>query len=100
VAHDFKRQRTLRVSEMESLCLRQHSEENGFDFFFYKRQNGRKTTVSEAVRMVCEKKAGARAESRSVGGVNEVRGSLEAPVWPLIVEVITALVEVGSKALN
>lgn len=50
--------------------------------------------------MVCEKKAGARAEARSVGGVNEVRGSLEAPVWPLIVEVITALVEVGSKALN
>lgn len=98
MARDFKRERTLRVSEMESLCLRQHSEENGFDFFFfYKRQNGRKTT---AVRMVCEKKAGARAEARSVGGVNEVRGSLEAPVWPLIVEVITALVEVGSKALN
>lgn len=38
--------------------------------------------------MVCVKDAGARADTRSVGGVNEVRGSVEASACPSMTEMI------------
>lgn len=91
MAHDFKREvdESFR-KEITHPCVGDNtgnSEENGFDF--YKRQNGRQRTVSEAIRMVCVKDAGARADARSMGGVNEVRGSVEASACPLTTEMIT-----------
>lgn len=90
MAHDFKEEVAESFGEeITHPCAGDNtgdSEENGFDF--YKRQNVRQRTVSEAIRMVCVKDAGARADARSVGGVNEVRDSVEASACPLMTEMI------------
>lgn len=101
MAHDFKREVAESFGEeITHPCVGDNtgnSEEKGFDF--YKRQNGRQRTVSEAIRIVCVKDAGARTGARSVGGVNEVRGRVEASACPLMPEmIITYREEAHSRA--